>query len=704
MVDFSLRKARNNWKQLSSPAKTKSVSQSPTKFKSNPYSDLKVPSGYSHLPTIDVNERKKVATSMQRRLSVHNPKYVPPKLDYSAPLPSMDIAPQAISSEDRGLLQPAELPKRKKNAIYAVNSLREVLSDPLFQAKQFVNETLSDASAVEIDQFTSSLNDLSLEVNDEIKQNINKSYQEILLVNKELGSATSELRQLRGSINELKEATKQFKVMAEKRLQLENNERRKSLPSTAASSSGLLPPAKTSSTVKKDRTSVFMLERMWANELNTLFKSVEGAQKLMAPTPGRHILMESSDWYEINAATLKLMQNVHMFILNDMVLVAVKSQTKQSGLSSNNLSNELVVSQCAPLRDVTVTPQSDLRLAFNFGNRNHCLYQARKSDGYEKLLDVVRKAKDDLRDIFQAEEENAKKIKDSFTYLQNTQQTPIKDSTASPIKGHGRKTSLGNALSTPSAISRNDQYLLQNITMSMHSRSISRDVSRIPNQLKQLDDQIEELDIQISRLNFQGGIVRIKHVEEALTKLADKVDSEEVMLHDLLLLKVGQRRQIIADKLSHILTTEHYDMCKLNECIKSMISLDLPEAALELFLTNRSNYIQDLILQINAFENSTNYITQIAIIRFQTLKKVVLNFQELFQGLERKLSSTLVSWCSDEVSKHFTKMQKQLLSEESLSPTSIKSTRKQVDELKSVGLDFVYKLDEFIKKNSEKIR
>lgn len=137
---------------------------------------------------------------------------------------------------------------------------------------------------------------------------------------------------------------------------------------------------------------------------------------------------------------------------------------------------------------------------------------------------------------------------------------------------------------------------------------------------------------------------------------------------------------------------------------ENMIKLGLPEQALDLFLQNRSNFIQDLILQIGSVDNPTNYLTQLAVIRFQTIKKTVEDFQDIFKELGAKISSILVDWCSDEVDNHFKLVDKQLLNDEMLSPGSIKSSRKQIDGLKAVGLDFVYKLDEFIKKNSDKIR
>lgn len=122
-----------------------------------------------------------------------------------------------------------------------------------------------------------------------------------------------------------------------------------------------------------------------------------------------------------------------------------------------------------------------------------------------------------------------------------------------------------------------------------------------------------------------------------------------------------------------------------------------------LFLQNRSKYIHELILKVGSTHNPVIYLTQISVIRFQTLKKVVSSVQELFKNTDTNFSSALVSWCDEEVDKHFALINKQFLDLEAIPPSSIKSSRRQIDDLKSVGLDFVYKLDDFIRRNSQKI-
>lgn len=718
MVDFSLKnkKLEKNGQRLS-PSKGKN-SSSPTKTASkpakatNPYSSMQMAPQYSQLPTINAKDKNKVASSMQRRLSMHNANYVPPKLDYSMPLPSgaMDSRQTGQTRQDPTSRRANEvahgrpvdnIPTKNDTSHLkeaAANplapgmlkpaALRKMLADPKFNAKTFVRESLGDASAIEIDEFTSNLGEIAIEVQEEAKDNVDKSYNEILTVNRDLSIASLELKQLRSSVSELSDMMQEFFVMAEKKLQAgQHIEQMRS-----GSSTGLLPPVRADSisAMRRDRSSVAILERIWDNQLATLFKTVEGARKYIGNSPGRHILMESGDWIELNIATLKPLQTVHIFILSDMVLVASRPREKQK---------ELIVAQCGHLRDVSVSFEgvSPKRLSFSFGPSTRCIYECRDQQEAIRVLNVVRKAKDDFHDIFHAEEENAKKIKESFSYLQ---QTPGRESTKSPVKNPRR--SMGSL--TPGKIPGDDMdnFLFQKISMTMHSRSHSRDVKPLAHKLKSLSSGVEEIDIELGRLKFDRAVNSLNAMEMELKKLADQGNEDDIMLYSLISLKLDQRREAVISKLSQTISTTN-ETVPLMAAVKNMIKLGAPEDGLDLFLQNRSNLIKSLILQTGSLDNPTNYLTQIAVIRFQIIKKAVISFCDIFQDDKDRFSSILVNWCREEVDKHFELIDKSLPSDETISPTSIRSSRRQIDGLKSVGIDFVYKLDEFIKKNNHKI-
>ncbi|SCU92308.1 LAMI_0E09714g1_1 [Lachancea mirantina] len=692
MVDFSLRKARNNWKQLSSPSKAKDGHDEISRSKSNPYENLDTTSAYNQLPDIDKSSRQKVGTSMQRRLSVHTPKYMAPNFDLIAePLPKLDASALMDKNGSHHSLRDVK-PRTKlrpKTKNYSGNSLKQILSDPNFQAKKFVTANLGNASAVEIEQFTSGLNSLALEVSDDMKENVNKSYNEIMVINSNLSSASRELRNLRSNIKGLQTIMDNFYVMAEKRVLLEKQMQSRNNNDNQS----LLPPANASKV--RDRTSVFMLEKVWADELAALSKSVEGAQKFISAMPGRHVLMKTGNWFEVNAATLKPLRGVHIFILNDLILIAVKKQEAQR--------HELALSHCYPLRETVIEGQEGKRISMNYANRTQCLYQTQDPEEFERLFATIRGAKDDLKDISEAEEESAKRIRDSFNYLRSNQTFSGRDGNMSPVKTHGRHTSLGS-MSPQTHGTANDQFLYQNITASVQSVADYGKMSENTVQLKKLDEEIEELDITLARRKYEASATKLHILDLSVTKLKEKLGQEDAILTRLLDLKIEQRKQDLLNKLYGIISGETTNLSQVFECLRTMIKLEYADDALELFLQNRSKRIQELILQIGAFDNSTNYLTQIAVIRFQAVRNGVLSVQDLFESRVKDLSSMIVVWCSDEVDKHFALVNKQILNHETIPPSSIKSTRKEIDALKEIGIDFVYKLDDFLRQNNSRIR
>lgn len=196
---------------------------------------------------------------MQRRLSIHNTNYAPPTLDYSMPLPDMPnmIVPndnvdsshnnssfttenESVSSKGpsnslnlstadlslndssynkvpaRSAMRNTVNPSGSNDLFNNSTSLRKMLANPHFNAKDFVHDKLGNASAITIDKFTSNLTDLSIQVQEEVKLNINKSYNEIMTVNNDLNVAMLELKRVRANINDLNEVLDQCTKIAEK--------------------------------------------------------------------------------------------------------------------------------------------------------------------------------------------------------------------------------------------------------------------------------------------------------------------------------------------------------------------------------------------------------------------------------------------------------------------------------------------------------
>ncbi|CCH59091.1 hypothetical protein TBLA_0B02490 [Henningerozyma blattae CBS 6284] len=907
MVDFSLKKAKpTSWKhspkkkKRGSETKLSSVSPTAQSLNTTPSgsnSSLSLPkknprrtspnpynTANAQLPTIDPKQRNRVASQMQRRMSIHTSNFQPPILDYSMPLPSNNISSSRIPegsslgpdmgnnnnlnipTRNRSRLTNAqgqnqmskrsqidsnnygnemnqnnEIPPRRNpnhqiSTVLQPNMLKRKLMDKDFNAKQFVHNYLNDASAMEIDKFTSNLSDISMDVQTEIKMNLSRSYKEIMTVNNALNLASKELSNLRSNIDDLKKVIKEFKLMAEKRLEFQAQ---LEYLNGHSQSSGLLPAASiddsNSPTPQRENTSLLILKELWNDELNEMFKKIEGSQKLInsipfqtestdhknnnsntsssnlqinkkasSPTPPilssnkipknlRHILLQSNDWTELNTTTLKPLKQSSIIILNDCLLIASKTKDtkiiRDSSITNSSTNQyELIADHCYHLRNVkaqlyhiSANSTTTTHILFTFsstsssttissasnnngsssgvnssaGSQPHStliastiqvLYESRDSKQCLHLLEIIRNAKDDLREIYNLENEKNKKIQKSFNFLKNSsrqqqQQTPLRsmnrNSFHSPLvtsnsnENGGVSMNTGNFLlnlneshhdsngvnsnnaTTLNAIATtNDitnQFFLQSITLSTNQSYYNNNSSSLYSNLAKINEKIEEFDLNFTRLKYFIAVENLLHIEETLIELTNYVNSKNIkvtdndlILQNLVKLKIDQRHNAISNKLSQLITNTN-DMDLLKSYVVSMINLNLKENALDLFLQNRSNMIQELILQIGSFDNPINYLIQIAIIRFQTLKKAILFYQEIFNtsDLKSKFSSILVNWCSNEIDLHFQLIEKQFLNEIMLSPSSIKQSRKQIDDLKTVGLDFVYKLDEFISKNSE---
>ena len=71
--------------------------------------------------------------------------------------------------------------------------------------------------------------------------------------------------------------------------------------------------------------------------------------------PGRHLISESASFIELNSATYKPKQSVHLFLLNDAMLVSVKK--RRGGAVGGQV--RLVEERCFNLSEIVVVDLKD---------------------------------------------------------------------------------------------------------------------------------------------------------------------------------------------------------------------------------------------------------------------------------------------------------------------------------------------------------
>lgn len=120
---------------------------------------------------------------------------------------------------------------------------------------------------------------------------------------------------------------------------------------------------------KTVRNSILDLQNMYRAQLQSLWTQISGSQKYLPITPGRHLVCEASSFIELNPATYKAKQLVELFLLNDLMLIAVRKRKRgiadsQGGGRRGAAIGEgdgghLVAERCFTLSEITVADIKD---------------------------------------------------------------------------------------------------------------------------------------------------------------------------------------------------------------------------------------------------------------------------------------------------------------------------------------------------------
>lgn len=111
---------------------------------------------------------------------------------------------------------------------------------------------------------------------------------------------------------------------------------------------------------RTQRNSVADLQTMYKQQLTTLWATVEGSQKYLPLVPGRHLVFETHEFVELNAATYKAKQSVSMFLLNDLLLIAGRRRRKSiHGEDRERERGRMVAERCWVLADLVVVDVKD---------------------------------------------------------------------------------------------------------------------------------------------------------------------------------------------------------------------------------------------------------------------------------------------------------------------------------------------------------
>lgn len=435
-----------------------------------------------------------------------------------------------------------------------------------------INTIFANATGQEISDYQANLHKIRNRTSTDLQQNVYQNRTQFIKISKEAEKLKGEIRTLRNLMSELKANTNALS-QASPRHKPGSSELDESEPSLAT------PNLRR----RGDRSSVADLGIMWSNQLQTLWKNVEGSQKFLPAVPGRHILRDSPKWVELNAATWKARRAIHIFLLNDYLLVAARKRKKfdsnpDGADGGSPRQQKLIAEHCWPLQDIEIVDlsskagqvgrnegrreQENVRNAITVRvGRESYTFRNDKPDGSEKpgLLLAFRKAVDDLDKSLRAEIEDTVQSKESIDKM-----IRFSDPT------------LAKKLRLSGSFPRNSRDRL----------NIMIDVDGKQQNMRWVESQIDELDIEIALQRFNESVDRV----ERLKKLARGLKSNPTA-QALILGKTEERAQRLASLITRQLVETHSFMKATQRNVGWLVRLGFEDTAREAYLNARGGIV-----------------------------------------------------------------------------------------------------------------
>jgi exocyst complex component 8 len=211
-----------------------------------------------------------------------------------------------------------------------------------FDPEQYIASSLSGASEEDLEGFYESLRDLRISTSADLQSNVFNNYSSFVSLSHEISSLTSDLASLSSLLTQFSNLTQSLSTTIQK----DDNENDQS--------SGYQRERRGA---QHYRNSIADLAQIHASHLQELWHFVEGSQKFLPAHPGRHVLKESLNWTELNAATWKPTKIVHLILLNDHLLVAARKR----GKAASSQSRKSIADRCWSLADIELNSLSEDR-------------------------------------------------------------------------------------------------------------------------------------------------------------------------------------------------------------------------------------------------------------------------------------------------------------------------------------------------------
>ncbi|KAL4988082.1 exocyst complex component exo84 [Aspergillus falconensis] len=532
------------------------------------------------------------------------------------------------------------------------------LRDPSLPVDRYVTNLLANASEDDIREYQQTLKKVKNRTSTDLQQNVYQNRTQFIRISQEADKLKGEMKTLRSLMAELTTALGQTAI--------------------GDAPNPMSPTMDERTSKRSNRSSVANLESMWNVQLQTLWKTVEGSQKFLPMVPGRHIVLETGNWAELDSATWKPRRPVHLVLLNDHLLVAAKKRKRVDQSNPNHrgpVPTKLIAEECWPLQDIdmidlganltgSAREEAEDRgitsaICVRVGSKPFTYrHDKRNSSAKSELLATFRKTVEDLRRNLRSETEAAGKNGESLGYM--------------------------NALNSRNSLLYSPKLNLNENTDNPRDRPEVRiDVDGKQQNLRWVDSQVDELDIDIALQRFEEAVSSI----DRLRTLARGLKGNAVA-QDVINAKVDERAAKLAGILSRSLVDTHGFPVATKTNVTWLTRLGFEDQAREYYLKARSDIISKRIRACIFEGDLPLYIFQISFVYFTLIKNTISTYQQCFPSV---MASACIKWAKHHLDCFNALLTRQLSSVQrgtTVWQKCIGIVHEQADILAEVGVDF----------------
>ncbi|GAA6028052.1 hypothetical protein JCM8097_001849 [Rhodosporidiobolus ruineniae] len=406
---------------------------------------------------------------------------------------------------------------------------------------------------------------------------------------------------------------------------------------------------------RTQRNSLADLATLYKSQLSALWEGVEGSQKFLPYTPGRHIITEAASFVELNSATYKPKQPVHLFLLNDAMLVTVKKR-RGPGIGGPV---RLVAERCFNLSEIVVVDLKDggdLQNAVKIKRgKETIIFRTDKPEDKKMLLLAFKRVAEELmakkrKEMLNEAEARKGDLRGSGQYLDGS----FSSSGFSPAKflGFGKDDPTGKDLSW-------------------------------------IGDFADELAVNIATREFEEGTVLVEKGKQILPQIAGDAHASH-----LFRARLDQRTSELVSALLNDLSDHAIRKSGVVRTTAWLLRLGQGERARETFLTARGKLVRKRARQIKFEGDISMYISELAMVCFTLIKNTCEWYMAGFK--DNRMASGFVRWASEQVEIYAEMFRRQVYGADQdgkVIEESLEVTKTHGAMLRDVGLDFTFLLD-----------